>query len=330
MQRLYTYKHFSAALLSRLFLQLAQLEGAGFPAADAFDLLDKNDAVLRRRVRYIQSLLRAGKPIAESAYKGGLFDENQTTLIHAAESSGKLIEVYRRLSARYDSLARRIAKVKSQLVMPIVTLIIALFVKPLPQLVKGDITLDGYFYYIFSTVLTLALSVFVLLRLPRMLAKLGWLQHYHKFLLTLPYVSDWLINRELNNFFFMLALMLDAGMPFHDALPKAVAGIGNIALRNRFNTALAYMETGASVASTLSLARDIKPKTLQIIQSGELSGKLVEQLFHFNKIDAETIALQDATLAEWLPRIVYGLIASWMGGGIVATRYTSCIEDLCK
>lgn len=320
-------KSFSATQLSRLFLQLAQMESAGIPALEAFGLLAKTDAAIRIRILHLQARLKKGKSIAESGYEVGLFNENLKTLIHAAESSGRLAEIYRKLAAYYGNLSVRIKKVKARLLLPTLTLIIALLVQPLPALVSTDISIGQYLQQSLGRLLILVLGVVFLLRLPAILNRLGLLSHYHNLQMSLPVVDNWLINRQLNEFFFILAMMLDAGLAFSEALPKAVASIHNSVLRTRFNTALALMKTGASVTSTLALVKEIKPTTLQIINSGEQSGKLAENLLHFNKIDAETIALQDESLAEWLPRLVYAIIAAWIAYGLLAGKSLLCLQD---
>jgi len=306
------YKRFSAVELSRLFLQLAQMESAGIPAINAFALLGNQAPGIRTRMLRLQSCLKAGESIAEAGFKTGLFNDNHKALIHAAETSGRLAEIYRKLSVHYSELSTRIKKIKSHLLLPALTLIIALLVQPLPALVRAEISILQYLSQSLGTLLMITLGIFLFSRLPGILNGLGLLPLFHKLLVSLPVVADWLVSRQLNEFFFILAMMLDAGLAFSEALPKAVAGIENTALRKRFDTALALMKTGASVTSTLTLVNVIKPASLQIINSGEHSGKLAESLMHFNKIDAETLGLQDESLAEWLPRVVYGIIVAWV------------------
>jgi type II secretory pathway component PulF len=62
---------------------------------------------------------------------------------------------------------------------------------------------------------------------------------------------------------------------------------------------------------------------LQIINSSEQSGTLASNIMHFSKIEADNISLQDDALAEWLPRLVYSLIAIWMGYSILGSSISS-------
>ena len=85
------------------------------------------------------------------------------------------------------------------------------------------------------------------------------------------------------------------------------------------------VKTGASVAETLATVADIKPMSIQIIDTGERSGKLASSLMHFIQLEAETIRLQDDALAEWLPRLVYSLIAIWMGYSILGAKFATVL-----
>jgi type II secretory pathway component PulF len=62
---------------------------------------------------------------------------------------------------------------------------------------------------------------------------------------------------------------------------------------------------------------------LQVINSGEQSGKLASNLMHFSKLEADTLSLQDEALAEWLPRLVYGVIAAWMAYSILGSSIST-------
>jgi len=70
--------------------------------------------------------------------------------------------------------------------------------------------------------------------------------------------------------------------------------------------------SGATVAEILAKVPAMKPTTLSIVKSGEYSGKLSSTLLHLSRQEAETISLQDDALAEWIPRLVYLLVALWI------------------
>lgn len=303
---------------ARLFLQLAHTEKAGFPAAEAFGMIAKNDTTLRKRLDTMPARLKSGQKIADAGFKAGLFDDNHRALIAAAENSGKLAELYKKLADYYNGVAKRQKKMRSRLYLPAFILAMAFFVQPLPQLVAAKISLGRYLYESAGQLLIMAIGITLLIKLPRILASMNLMAEWHHLQLRVPPIAKWVTNRQLNTFFFMLAVLLDAGQPFTTALPQAIASIKNTPLRKQFAPALAMMETGSSVAETLASVALMKANTLQIIKSGEHSGQLAGTLLHFTEIDAENLALQDEAFAEWLPRLVYTAIGLWMAASILA------------
>jgi len=294
--------------LARLFLQLAHLEKAGLPAADAFVLIAKNDPFLRKHLKTMPSRLRKGQKIAEAGYTTGLFDDNQRVLVTAGENSGKLADVYTKLADFYGNDARRRKKMRSRLYLPAFVLILSFFVQPLPALVTAQITIGSYLFDSLGQLLIMAAGIALLLKMPDILTSIGQAALLHHWQMAFPPVANWLVNRQLNSFYFMLAMMLDAGLAYSEALPQAVASIKNSCLRKQFDPALVLTKSGTSVEESLAVVGCIKASSLQIINTGELSGQLPDTLLHFTRIDEETLALQDEAFAEWLPRLVYTAI----------------------
>lgn len=305
-------------LQAGLFLQLAHLEQAGLPAAQAFATIAKNDPLLQKHLKTLPTRLNGGQKIAEAGFKAGIFDGNQCLLIAAAENSGRLAEVYKKLADYYGSGAKRQKKMLSRLYLPAFTLILAFFIQPLPALITAKITLGQYLYESAGQLLIMAIGIALLVKFPGFLVTLGQAALLHKWQLVLSPIANWVRDRQLNRFYFLLAMMLDAGLAYSEALPQAVASIGNSALREQFAPALNLMKTGASVTETLATVSAVKPTTRQILATGEYSGRLADTLLHFAQIDAETLALQDDSYAEWLPRLIYTAIGLWMAYSILA------------
>ncbi|ASF48028.1 type II secretion system F family protein [Methylovulum psychrotolerans] len=303
---------------AQLFQQLAHLEQAGLPAAEAFALVGKNTPLLRKALNTLPTRLRSGQKISEAGFRAGLFDDNQRLVLAAAEQGGCLAAVYAKLAAYYAATARRRKQMLSRLYLPAAVLVISLFVQPLPDLVAARISAADYLAQSAGTLAMLAVGIGALLKLPTVLVALGVSGAWHSLQLRLPPVAAWLTARQLNRCYFLLALLLEAGLPYSQALPQAVAAIPNTRLRAQFRPALALLPTGASVSETLAAVSLVKPATWQIINTGEYSGQLAETLQHFTELDAQTLALQDEALAEWLPRLVYTAIGLWMAYGILA------------
>ena len=317
----------SAEQLAALFSQLKSLELAGLPAIRAFAILRQSEQKLNKSLALMQEQLRTGRPISEAGFRAGLFDEVQQTLIHAGESSGSLAEVYSQLANHYTRLSNRIKKVKSRLYFPTMMLIILLSVQPLPQFFSSEISGFDYLKLSIGRIIFLGMGLFLLVRLPIILRDLGVESAWHRLKLRIPVVKRWIIKRQVNEFFVILAMMLDSGLAFSDALPKAVASIENSCLRDKFTPALMMIDSGASVTDILGNIPIINATILNVVNSSEQSGKLAKGIRQFTQQEAEAINLQDDALAEWLPRLAYSIIAIWMAYSILGSQLASVAQS---
>ena len=315
----------TAKQLAILLTELKRLESAGLPAIQALSLVSQTEPALKKPLIRMCQLLNAGRSIADAGFNAGIFDATHKTLIHAAEISGRLTETYGALAHYYSTLSRRINQVKSRLYLPGLMLIIALFVQPLPALIGSNISGFTYLQLSLGRLLVIGLAVITLVRLPRLLSYLGLETAWHRLQFRIPGLSAWLVKRQINQFFFILALMLESGLSFADALPKAVASIKNSCLKETFSPAVAMRTTGSSVTDCLSTVPFISSTWLGIINSSEQSVKLSSGILHFSRIEAENNNLQDEAFAEWLPRIIYGVIAGWMAYSLLSSQITTVL-----
>lgn len=322
-----TALHLTAEQLALLFTQLHRLESAGLSSNQAFSILSRSEIKLKKPLLLIQQQLNAGRPVSEAGFKAGIFNDTHKTLLHAAEVSGQLATVYGQLANYYTGLSSRIKKVKSRLYLPGLILSLALLIQPVPALINSSISIAEYSYLSLGRLLEIALGVFLLLRLPRIFRSLGAESVWHNLQMNTPVVKKWITKRQLNEFFFILAIMLESGVVFSDALSKSVASIKNTCLRKKFAPALAMLKSGVSVSDTLSEVSVIDNTMLQIVASSEKSGKLASGILQFVQIEAENISLQDDAVAEWLPRLVYALIAAWMANSILGSSFTTVVPN---
>ena len=323
-----TQKLPATAFSAQLFLQLSRMEAAGLPAIEAFSLIETTDSSESKRLRQSQQYLKKGLPMSEAGFKSGIFNEIDKSLVHAGEASGQLIAVYKQLADYYEDKFMRWKKIKSRLYFPILILTLALFVQPIPLLVASKISVAVYLQMSLGRLVLLALAAFLMCKLPRVLELFGLSGLFYRLQLSTPKVKKWIEHRQINQFLFILAMMLEAGVAFSVALPKAVKSIKNTQLRNQFKPALKGLTTGASVTELLLNVNVIKPITLQIIRTGEESGTLARSLLHFSKQEAETISIHDEMFAEWLPRIVYLVIALWMANSILGSSFSSVVPEM--
>ncbi len=293
--------------LAILFQHLYQMENSGIPAVQSLSLLKMPHKELNKKLARMQRQLKAGLSIAVAGANVGIFNATHQALIKSAESSGMLAIVYQQLANHYGDKLRRFKKMKSQLYLPTLMLLLALLIEPIPLLVLGKITFLGYLTQSVGVFLQILIAFFIFFKLC------FWFEVvFQPLQLRTPIISKWIIKRQINGFLFILAVMMNAGVPFSEALPLAVATIKNKVLQKQFNPAIQQRHSGDAIGLILARVRAVSRPAIQIISVSEFSGNLPESLLHFVKREEEIISLQDDNLATWLPRLFYLSVCLWM------------------
>ena len=165
-----TLSAFSIETRATLFAQLAAMEKAGLSPEHAFSLL-KVPGKDQPRVQATRKLLLRGQDVASAAARSGLFTDLETKLVRAACNAGSPQLSYTRLATRYALKARQSSQIKSRLSMPLLVLLMALLVQPLPALVAGSISGSMYLLSVIGPFVILiglvALFRFVAVRLTQ-------------------------------------------------------------------------------------------------------------------------------------------------------------------
>jgi len=306
---------------SDMFAQLAALEKAGLPAAQAFGLL-KLPKKLQTRVKAVQRMLGRGVPLARAGQKSALFTEFEANLVEAATAAGSPAPVYVRLAGFYTQRAAQARTMRSRMVMPGMTLLVGLFTQQLPQLVAGNVSPGAYLWHAIRPLLTIVILVFLGKQLYRMQEgeESEWRIAADRLLMRVPLFGKMLIRRNVRDFFESLGLLVEAGMPILDALPRALATMRLVPVREQFEAIGSGIEAGA----TLTMMLDAIPllagsSATALIGTGEASGSLPEMLFRFADMETAAIAHFDKQVADWAPRVIYGLVAAWVAYGILTS-----------
>ena len=320
---------------AEIYLQLARMAETGFSPAQAFDNLAHSHHKLVDQFNRIKKHLASGQTIAESGYRAGIFSRIDQRLLRAGENSGTLDQIYRRLADYYEQKSRRNRQIKNRLYFPFFILLLALFIQPFPELILGKLQITEYLWQIFVNFFRIFIALLVFWNLPKWLTEgrlafLNLKNTVYVLQLNLPFVATWVIRRQINEFLNLLGLMLEAGLPAQDALMNAAQTVKNGLIRQHIERQIPAISGGGNVADTLANVAEIEQSTIRLIHIGEQSGKLAATLLRFCRLEYETINLQEKALAEWLPRIVYLMIAVWMGYSIVTGMPVTSLPDELK
>ena len=316
-----THKPLSYRVRAELYTQLAQMEIAGLPFNKAFALLEVS-APARLRLDAMKKLTARGIDPAMAGEKSGLFTKLEARLIHAVLLAGSPAAMYRRLADFYTQRAIQFATMKSRMIMPLFVLLLALLLQPLPALIGSSIGIGGYLLQVIRPIIVL-LALFYLLRWwwNRMLDQSAK-SPLEPLFLRVPLLGSLIVRRNVCDFFESLALMLDAGVSMLDALPAALDTLQIGAIRREFAKIAARIEKGTALAGAISglayLTRENNgDRLIEFVTTGEASGTLPEMLMRHTRMETDSINEFLKQLAEWVPRIFYGLIMLWLAYGLL-------------
>ena len=303
----------SAKLSRELYWQLASMEKAGMPPEVAFGQFTKADKPLRQRAEAARKHIQKGATVARAGRLAGLFAEFDAELLKTAEAAGKLAEVYVSLAGFYEEKVRFWQQVKAKSLMPVFVFSLALFVNPLPDLILQRIDAVQYLRQTLGVLAAIAFGAAFAWRL-RALIRLRPVEYLQ---MRVPVFRDWYIRRQMKTYYYALALMLAAGLSLFAALPKARNAVPNSLLRKRLQTIERGAQQNLRFHEALAKLPGVAPNAVQLIKSGEMSGTLDGALSQYVALEAEAIGLQNALLAEWLPRLLYWLVLASMAKALI-------------
>ena len=299
-----------------LFSQLATMEDAGLPFDSALRLVHLPP---RERPRLAESLKWIRLGIADAGLKGGLFTSIEASLLRAATASGSPSRAYHLLSDHYARRTRRTKTMKSRLMLPVVMLVIAVFIRPLPNLVAGTLTWGRYLVRYLLPWIAVGGAAYLLCQpLPRWQSVRAVRDAFDRVFSLVPLFGAIQVRRNVRDFFDSLALLLEVGVPILDALPIALSTVRDPALRKQLSQIKPRIESGASFAQAVSeLSFPSHTLACALIAPGEASGALPQVLFRYSEAETAAINRFDDLVAEWVPRIAYTSTALLIGYAMI-------------
>jgi general secretion pathway protein F len=299
-----------------LFSQLATMEDAGLPFDNALCFVHLPPRE-RPRLAATRKWIRLG--IADAGLKGGLFTSIEASLLRAAAASGSPSRAYHLLSDHYARRAARTKVMKSRMMLPVVMLVIAVFIRPLPNLVAGTLTWGGYLLKYLLPWIAVGGAAYLLRELSQRWQSARALRNTLGRVFSLvPLFGPIQVRRNIRDFFDSLAMLLEAGMPILDALPIALSTVRDQTLRRQLSQIKPRIEAGASFAQAVAeLSFPSHAHACALIVPGEASGALPQMLFRYSEAETAAINRFDDLVAEWVPRLAYTSTALLIGYGVI-------------
>jgi len=289
----------SSTELALLTRQLATLIQAALPLDETLSAVaDQTDKPRIKSMLYsIRSRVLEGHSLAVGlADYPKVFPELYRATVDAGEQSGHLDTVLERLADYTESRQEIQGKVRQALIYPAflslfaIAIVVFMMTSIVPQVVSvfedtgqelpgltltliamSDFVVD---YGLFMLVVIVAAFVGFQVALTRP----AFVMKYHMFLFQLPIISR--LVRGLNAALFTrtFSILSGSGVTVLDAMKISAKVVANLPMREAILQATDRVREGSGIKNSLESSKLFPPMTLQLIASGENSGKLEEML----------------------------------------------------
>ena len=320
----------NATELAMLTRQLATLVQASLPLEESLSAVANQSEKPRiRNMMYaIRSRVMEGHTLADGlAEYPKVFSQLFCATIDAGEKSGHLDTVLERLADYTENRQELQSKVSQAMIYPsflsgfavlivgflmayVVPQVVSVFDdigEQLPGLTLSLIAISDFVVnfgvYVFFALVALVIGIKILLQQPI------HRERYHRLLLRLPLVQK--LVRGLNTALFTrtFSILSGSGVAVLEAMKISAHVVNNLPLRNAILEATDRVREGSSISKALASSHLFPPITLQLIASGENSGKLEEMLQRAsNQLEREQV-----TLIAFIVGIMEPVIISVMG-----------------
>lgn len=285
----------SATDLALLTRQLATLVGSALPLEEA--LLTVANQSEKHRIKSLLLAVRSrvleGFALADGlAEFPAVFPELFRSTVAAGEQSGHLEVVLDRLADYAEKRQQLRQKIQLALLYPTLLTLVAVVVtvglltyvvpevvqvfenidQQLPGLTLGLIAVSDFLRgYGGLLLVTLIVALYVVRRLLRQPAlRLRW----HQLLRRIPLIGHLMRGLNTARFARALSILAASGVPVLDAMRMAGSVMTSLPMRRSVERATELVREGKSIASALDKDRQFPPMVIQLIASGESTGRL--------------------------------------------------------
>ncbi len=307
-----------------LYHQLQNMEQAGLSAEQAFSVL-LNDAIfsktrINKRLQKLISLIKRGKDIVTAGKQVEIFNDFDSGVMKPLMMAGKTETAYQCLAKYYQLKGESRDQMKANLVYPLVLVILAILIMPIPQIFSGTISVLEYVWTAFLRIITVLSGLYLLWNYPLWKEQHTQIKWLDKLILAMPGLSTRTIRHNRQRFIEILGLLLDAGLAMDDAYLRAIDTCSNSIIKKDIKKYIIAVRQGKSLYQVVQQSPYLAdPGLLQLLHTGEQSGRLPEMLLHYAKHEQKQITRSIQIMTEWIPRIAYLLIALMIAKNIIET-----------
>lgn len=317
----------NARSIALSYRSLATMNDAGQPLPTAIENI-QSSASERDRRTLARILLRVRRgSFLNLAMRAESFPPLDVALIQIGEKTGTLSEICRYLCNFYEQRYEVEKSVRKSLTKPALIASLSLFLRELPGLVGGTVTLQSYLLHALGSLTVVALLFLGARQVYRKINRSGRLSEQATALFKpVPWLGRVLNTIALERFFTILNLGLASGLDLGTMLELGAATTSLRPLKRK-TAGILNRAQKIGLASSFQEAGLFTSEQILILRTGEQAGQLEEALKKMSE-DLRTELKNDLqNFADWLPKIVYAFAMLYALSGIVSSYQTMFKEQ---
>ncbi len=251
-----------------------------------------------------------------------VLSETERATVIAGWNGGRVEVVLDSVVAQRELWYSARRRIRAQMILPVLVLFIAAFVAPLPGFIAGQIGFIGYMLSAFTPLVICFIGW-------RFLAKVLWGRapdgafrgpnappapptSADEYKMKIPVLNSVERNRCLAEYASCLGNLIAAGVTISQALDTCARAMSNGLYRQAVARSSEVVR-GGNLLTTSLFPTELWPQDfVAAVRVGEQSGKLDEVLLRYADHARENYERAIEAFAQWLPRIVYGIISLYV------------------
>ncbi len=319
---------------------------AGIPLITALsDIAESSPKKFGKIVTQLRDLVEKGVSFSEAIrYHSDIFPGIFHYLIKIGEETGRLDESLDNLVEHFQKIEDLKTAIKRALIYPIFATVASLgamgfwIVYVLPKIVSAMKSMDVKIPFItqvlveigilmqkfFYLIPVFILLIIIMLQIFKKNEKFKWLRSYLSF--KLPIFKQIFYTRAVALFCEQMRILMRAGIPIDNALNMTGDVVNNELMKRALQNAKEKILTGISIANSLKEENIFPSLLIRLINVGESSGRLEEQLNFLNNHYTAYLREYSARLGKVIEPVMIGVIGLFFA--IVLISLLSPLYDL--
>ena len=239
------------------------------------------------------------------------FQKLDTVLIRVGEETGQLAEMFAELSQWYSFRQRLNRTVRSGMIFPLFMIHALAFIAPVVPFALGGFDGGVYlnkFLFILAIFYIPAAAILAVIFLTPKRGPLRWM--LDGFVIRMPLLGKAVRELELSRYTKIFAITYRAGVPIVQCAEMATETVSNCIMSRQLEGAVEKARSGQEMS--LGFSRALPAEFISVWEVGEESGELDNSAARLGRMHAENAQMRFEIIAQWIPRIVYAIVACVM------------------